>query len=255
MTRLALALLLLVPSLAFGQTIKLPAEIVATQDAVLIQPEYSDATQVKDIKWAVLGLKAAPSFSYLTPPFVAKANTGIMLRSPAPGDEVTIVVLAQWTSGKLSDPVITTVKRGAGTGSATPPPANPPTTPISPAQPPPGVDRDLPANTQGISAILVVDPANVAPEFNTLAVGPNAVTKALGRGNGAFYVRNSTDTLVTRYPDLMESLQGKQLPAVVIIDAKPNPRKVVNAVSITATGSADLTAKQIITQIANALGP
>lgn len=254
MLRLTLALLFILPSLAFSQTIKLPAEINVTQDAVLVQPEFSDIASLKDIKWAVLGLKAAPSFSYLEPPFVTKSKSGIMLRSPVVGDEITIVVVALWNNGKLSDPAITTLKRQAGTGGTIPPATTPtqPTSPTAPAQPPPGVDRDIPANVSGISAILVVDPSAVAPDVATLGTGPNAITKALGRGQGAWYVRNKTDSLVA---NLKPSWEGKQLPVLLVIDAKAVPKKVIGAVSITPTGSADLTAKQIITQIANALGP
>jgi hypothetical protein len=253
MFRLALALLLLLPSLAFGQTIKLPAEINVSQDAVLVQPEFSDIASLKDIKWAVLGLKAAPSFSYLDQPFVRKPKSGIMLRSPAVGDEITIVIVALWNNGNLSDPVITNVKRATGG-------QQPPVTPTAPSQPsspptqpatPPGVDRDLPPNTTGVSAILVVDPSNVSPDVSALGVGSNAISRALSKG-GAWYVRNNTDSLVA---GLRPSWEGKQLPVLVVIDAKTNPRKVYPGVSITPSGNADLTAKQIITQIANALGP
>jgi len=251
MFRLTLALLLLLPSLAFGQTIKLPAEINVSQDVSLVQPEFSDIASLKDIKWAVLGLKAAPSFSYLDQPFVTKPKSGIMLRSPAVGDEITIVVVALWTNGKLSDPAITTIKRQVGTGTT--PPATTPTHPTTPTQPPTtGVDRDIPANTTGISAILVADPTAVAPDVAALGVGANAITRALGRGQGAWYVRNSTDSLVA---NLKPSWEGKQLPVLLVIDGKKKPKEVIGAVSITPTGSVDLTAKQIITQIANVLGP
>lgn len=251
MLRLTLALLLLFPSLAFGQTVKLPAEIVATQDAVLVQPEFSDISALKEIKWAVLGLKTAPSFSYLDQPFVSKPKSGIMLRSPGKDDEITIVIVALWNSGKLSDPVISTVKRQAGTGG-TIPPATTPTQPTTPAQQPPSVDRDIPAGTTGISAILVVDPAAVNPDIATLGTGANSISRALGKGGGTWYVRNKNDSLIA---SLRPSWDGKQLPVLLVIDGKSNPKKVIGAVSITPTGSADLTAKQIITQIANALGP
>lgn len=251
MLRLTLAFLLMLPSLAFGQTIKLPAEINVSQDVSLVQPEFSDINALKDIKWAVLGLKTAPSFSYLEPPFVSKSRSGIMLRSPAVGDEITIVVVALWANGKLSDPVITNVKRQAGTGGTTPP-ATTPTTPVQPPASTPTGDRDIPVNATGISAILVVDPAAVAPDIATLGAGANAITRGLGKGGGAWYVRNKTDSLVA---NLKPSWEGKPLPVLLVIDGKANPKKVIGAVSITPTGSADLTAKQIITQIANALGP
>jgi hypothetical protein len=173
-----------------------------------------------------------------------------MLRSPAPGDEITIVVVALWTTGKLSDPVITTVKRQAGTGATTPPTTTPtqPSTPTTPAQPTPGVDRDLPANTTGISAILIVDPAAVAsPDLAALGVGANAITRALGKGGGAWYVRNNTDSLVA---NLKPSWEGKQFPVLLVIDGKSNPKKVIGY-EFTPTGNADQSARRIITMIAN----
>lgn len=246
MIRLVLSLLLFLPSLSHGQTVKLPVEIDTTQDAIIIQPDISDIATLKDMKWAVLGLKTAPSFSYLTSPFVSKANSAILLRSPAPGDEITIVVVALFANGKMTDPAITTVKRKAGSASPATPPANQPN--IPPTSPPSG-DRDLPANVTGISAILVVDPAVASAEVNALAKGQNAITTALSKGGGAWYVRNSTDSLVA---SLKPSFQDKQLPVLLIIDHRNNPKKVIGAVPIS---TADLSAKRIITEIANALGP
>lgn len=260
MFRLTLLALLFLPTLAFGQTVKLPAEITTSSGAVLIQPEYDSIDKLVDVKWAVLGLKKAPSFTYLEAPFVSKPKSGILVVSPAPGDEITCVVVGLFQNGKMSEPAVTTIKRGTGPtttvpGTGSTPPATNPTTPTTPTIPNnnPAVDRDIPANASGISAILVVDPTvTQSPDVTALSVGPNAISKALAKGQGAWFVRNSTDSLVTA---LQPSMAGKQLPVLLVVDAKTNPKTVIGSVSITPTGSVDQTAKKIITQIANAIGP
>lgn len=242
------ALLFLLPGWTFGQTLKLPTEIVATSDVVVIQPEYDPALKVVNVKWAVLGLKKAPTFAYLEKPFVSFSKAAILLGKPAADDEVTCVVVALYEGGKLSDPAVTTIK--GKPGSTTPTPTNP-TNPTTPTNPPAG-DRDIPASATNLHVFLVVDPANVPAEVSTLGTGANAVTQALGQRKGYWYVRNTTDSAVAPFKP---SWQGKQLPVLLVVDGKTNPRKVIDAQTLELTGDAATTARRIITQIANAVGP
>lgn len=234
MFRLIALLLLFVPSCVFGQAVKMPAEIVATGKLVLIAPEF-DKTPLAT-KFVVFGNLKAPEY--------ASFGSTVLVAEPDTGDEVTVVCYALFDGNKLSDAAITKVKpRGVTSGTV---PATPGTTPSVPT-----VDRDLPANATGISAIMVVDPSAVSPDINALATGSNVVTKALGKGQGAFYVRNSTDSLVAA---LKPNLQGKRLPVLIVIDSKTNPKKVASF-EFTPAGNVDQTAKRIITMIANAVSP
>lgn len=244
------ALLLLVPDLAFGQTLKLPAEIVASGVAVVVTPEYDKTLKLVDVKWVVLGIKTPPTFSYLEPPFVSRSKAGILVVPPPDDDEVTAICVALYEGGKLAQPAVTVIKSKPGTGTTGTVPTTPTTNPTTPTVP--QGDRDIPASATGYQAILVVDPANVPADIAALATGSNAITQALGQRGGKWYVRNSTDTLVAPYKP---SFEGKQLPVLLVIDSKTNPRKVVDAKTLVPAGDAASTARRIITQIANAVGP
>lgn len=233
MFRLLALLLLLIPSCVLGQTVKLPAEIVATSKLVLVKPEF-DKTPIA-VKFVVFGNVSKPEY--------ATVGSSVLVAEPDAGDELTIVCFALFEGNKLSDAEVCKVKPRATAGGTTP------TTPTNPTTP--TVDREIPANVTGISAILVVDPNAVPADIASLATGSNAVTKALGKGQGAFYVRNSTDSLVTA---LKSSIQGKRLPVLVVIDSKTNPKKVYPFEFVPA-GNVDQTARRIITQIANAISP
>ena len=101
-------------------------------------------------------------------------------------------------------------------------------------------------------AILVVDPANVPADIASLGAGENAITQALAQRDGKWYVRNSTDSLVAPFKP---SFDGKRLPVLLVVDGKTNPRKVIGAATLEPTGDVATTARRIITQIANAVGP
>lgn len=233
-------LLLLIPGLAIGQTVKLPAEIIATGKLVIVTPEYDPAAKLLATEFMVFGDRRAPEY--------ATFGQTLIVGEPDQGDEITIVAVAMYDGPKLSKFAVTKVKPRKT--STTPPgtPGSPPGTP--PSSPPsvPGVDRDIPPGVSGLHVVLVVDPANVPSDIASLARGENAVTKALAARKSAFYVRNSTDSLVA---GLQASIKGKQLPALVVMYST---RQILAAESFAPTGNIDQTAKRIITQVANAVG-
>lgn len=243
----SLLLCWLLPGLCFGQTLKLPPEIITDSAAVVVQPEYDKSLKLVETKWVVLGLKKAPTFSYLEPPFVAKSKSAILIARPTDDDEVTIVAVALYEGGKLAQPAVTVLKAkpGGGAGGGTVP-----TTPTGPN--PPAGDRDIPATGTGLAVILVVDPNNVTEDIKALGVGTNAISQALAQKNGKWYVRNNTDSLVA---DFKPSFDGKTLPVLLVIDTKTNPKRVIGASTLVPAGDVAATSRRIITQIANAVGP
>ena len=226
MLRLLAVLLLLLPGVTFGQTVKMPPEVVATGKLVLVTPEFDPKTPLA-VKFVVFGDRKAPEY--------ATIGNAVLVAEPDQGDEVTVVCYALFEGNKLSDAAVAKVKpRQAGPGTPPgPTPGNPP---------PPTTDRDIPATATGFHAILVVDPNNTPAGIAALARGENAVTKALAQRKSYFYVRNSTDSLVT---SLQTSMQGKALPVLVVINSN---RQILGAVSL---APADQTEKRIITHIAN----
>jgi len=236
-----IALLLLLPSAALGQTITLPAETVATGKLVLIQPVFSPADKVLDVKYAVLGLKEKPRFYSL--PSVKEA---ILVERPGEGDEITIVVAATFEGGKLANQAVTNIK-GSGQPGTTP---TTPTTPTVPTNPPSAAN--IPAT--GLAVIMVVDGGNVPADINQLAKGENAITQFLAKRQGLWYVRNITDSLITgteKTTSLLPFVQGKQLPVLLVLNLKATDpsKRVVLSESFTPLNDASQTAQAIIQRI------
>lgn len=233
------AVFLLLPAQAFGQVIKLPAEIVATGKLVVIKPEYDTPAKVLQTEYVVFGDKSKPEW--------ASFGDTLLIAEPDPDDVFTVVSIALFEGPKLSKPVTTRIlPRKAGTqpgGGTRPPTTNPGTTPAGP-------DRDIPAAATGLHVIIVLDPAAISPELAALGK-PNLVSQALTARRGVLYVRNATDSLIT---PLQPSIQGKALPVLVVIDGTSNPRKVLAAESFSTAGTAEQIQRRLISQIANASG-
>lgn len=230
MLRLITTLLLLSPAAVYGQTVTLPAETVATGKLVLVQPVFSPADKVLDVRYMVLGLKTAPKYHSLP-----SIKDVLVVERPGEGDEVTVIVAATFEGGKLANLAFTNIK-----GSGTPGTAPPTTTPIAPTNPPP--TANIPAT--GLAVIMVVDAGNVPADINQLAKGTNAITQHLAQRQGAWYVRNSTDSLMV---PLKASIEGKQLPVLLVINSAT--KQVVLAESFTPTGDATRTANAILQRI------
>lgn len=240
MLRLILtSLFLVLPSQAFGQVIKLPAEIVATGKLVVIKPEYDTPSKVLQTEYVVFGEKSKPEW--------ASFGDTLLIAEPDPDDFYTVVSIALFEGPKLSKPVTTRIlpRKAQPGGGTKPPTTNPGTTPT-----PAGPDRDIPAAATGLNVIIVLDPAAISPELAALGK-PNLVSQALTARRGVLYVRNATDSLIT---PLQPSIQGKALPVLVVIDGTSNPRKVLAAESFSTAGTAEQIQRRLVTQIANASG-
>ncbi len=221
MLRLIALILLLVPGVAFSQTLKLPAEIVPERKLVVVTPEYEG--KVLDTKFVVFGDKSKPEY-------YSAGNTLLMV-APEPGDVITIVAVAMFEGPVLAPPVVCRVLplKQPGTTPGTPPPVNPPT-------------ASIPAT--GIHVIVVVDPASVPADLAQLGQGQNAITRHVAGRQSYWYLRNSTDSLLER---VRPSFAGKQLPVLLVINSS---KQVVLAESFTPTGDVTQTANLILSKIA-----
>jgi hypothetical protein len=119
--RIALALLLILPYIGFGQSVTLPAEVKVEPSTFAVVKAGGDCPS---LKWLVLD----PGLS-LIPPDLLKDGSAAVVMAAAPGKYRVLCYGAK--GDKASDPVICTVVVG------TPAPPVPPTPPIPPEPPAP----------------------------------------------------------------------------------------------------------------------
>lgn len=218
-------------TLLHGQEVLLPSTITAKGKLVLVSPEFKTAPKAVD--FVVLGLKTVPEYASL--------GNSVLVAEPDQGDEYTVIAFAVFDGYKTAR-AVTVVKPRSGSG----------TNPDAGTTPPvPAGDRDIPAGVTKLHAVLVIDVSKPIPaDLSALSNGENTITRALSQRGSYWYVRANTDSLTTRFS---KELQGKTLPALVVLDASSGTAKVVSTVSIQPTGDTEKTARRIITAIANAV--
>lgn len=218
-------------TLLHGQDVLLPSTITAKGKLVLVSPEFK--TTPKAVEFTVLGLKTVPEYASL--------GNSVLVAEPDQGDEYTVIVFAVFEGYKTAK-AVTVVKPRSGSG----------TNPDAGTTPPvPAGDRDIPAGVSKLHAVLVIDVSKPVPaDLSALSNGQNTITRALAQRNSFWYVRASTDSLATRFS---KELQGKTLPALVVLDTSSGTARHVSTVSIQPTGDTEKTARSIITAIANAV--
>lgn len=219
-------------TLLHGQEVLLPSTITAKGKLVLVSPEYKSTPKAVD--FVVLGLKTVPEYASL--------GNSVLVAEPDQGDEYTVIAFAVFEGYKTAK-AVTVVKPRSGSGTNPDAGTTPPSVPAG--------DRDIPAGVSKIHAVLVIDVSKPVPaDLSALSNAPNTLTRVLGERGSYWYVRAHTDSLATRFS---KELQGKTLPALVVLDASSGTAKVVSVVSIQPTGDTEKTARSIITAIANAV--
>lgn len=228
MLRYVALLLLLIPSISFGQTITLPETIEVEKKFVIIEPKFDKPP--KAVTFLVFGIKKPPEY--------ASFGNAVLVALPDNDEVATVIVNAVFEGYVLKSkatnvvPKAGTTDSGSGGGSG----ATPPT-----------VDKNIPPTATGLSVIMVVELNKEPADIKALSIGSNTVTKALASVQSKWYVRNSTDSLLDPWRN---EINGKALPVLLVIGPG---RKVLDAKTFQPTGNVEATARRIITTVANAI--